>query len=93
MAISKATAIGGVSGNFWVTTRVYISPDYSHARMTMGLYTSQAAYVSGADALYENDYLLSNPGPFTQINLAAIGEAALITNVSQFSGGSRVSGF
>jgi len=92
MAISKATAINGVSGNFWVTSNVYISPDYSHARLTMALYASQAAYVSGADAVYQNDYLL-NPGPYNKVNLSAIGEAALISGNSQFSGGSQVSGF
>lgn len=99
MAINQPASFnvntGSVSGNFWVTNQVYISPDYSSARVFMDLYTNQAAYVSGAAPIYQTDYLLTGQAAataFTKKKLATLSDPALLANVPQFSGGSYVSG-
>jgi len=92
MGIFLPTMINGVSGNFWLTQNIYISPDYSHSRVRMQLFTSQASYLSGSPALYGNDYLLSPLTPFRRVSLASLSEPSLITNVGQFAGGTYVSG-
>lgn len=84
---------GTVSGGFWHTAGIYVSPDRSSSRALMQLFPSQAAFVSGAPALYQTDYLLT--GKANQLvlrNLANISEPAMIANVPDFSGGTFVSG-
>ena len=86
---------GSVRGNFWVTKGIYISPDRSFSRAAMVLYPTQAAYVSGTEALYEEDFLLTGQANSISIEKLAnfIVEPGMITNVPFFSGGSEVSGF
>lgn len=92
MAILQPYAINGVSGNFWVTTGIYISPDYSFARPNMNFYTSQSAYVSGSLPLYTHDPIIVN-NPINVKKLAAIIEPSLLMIDPLFVGGSIVSGF
>jgi hypothetical protein len=93
MAIQKTKVVNGVSGNFWKTREVYISPDKSHSRVTIALYVSQAAYLSGAVAIDQQDIALSGVDhPFMLSALAEIAEKKLITLSGDLSGGTFVSG-
>lgn len=96
MAINAAyQAPNGVSGNFWVARSAYISPDYSHSRMFMDLYASQAAYVSGASALYGADFLLTGPAnAFSLTTVSFVAETRMVSanGVAPFIGGTVITG-
>lgn len=97
MAIKAAyQASNGASGNFWVARSVYISPDNSHCRLFFDLFTSQGAYVSGASAIYGQDFLMTGAAnAFSLSTLAGLEEARLVTanGVAPFVSGTVVSGF
>jgi hypothetical protein len=97
MAINKAyQAPNGVSGNFWVARSAYIAPDYSHSRMFMDLYASQAAYVSGAPALYGADFLLTGvSNAFNLTTVSSLAETRMVSSngVAPFIGGTVITGF
>ena len=98
MAIQKATLIpsqnGGmaaVSGNFWVGRNFYVSPDYSGVEATMALYRSQADYLAGAPAIFENTFeLAGNKNPVGKGVLAALIEEQLIAVVPTFVSGVHI---
>ncbi len=93
MAITKSKVVNGVTGDFWKTRDVTISPDRSHSRVTIALYLSQAAYLSGSIALEQQEILLTGVDhPYSLSALAAIGEQKLITLSGDLNGGSFVSG-
>jgi len=94
MAIQNAVVINGVSGNYWKTTQLYVSPDYRQIRATLTLYATMLASVSGP-ALASQDVLLPDPNnPAGIIQIANLVEAALVTNAAypNFYGGSVVAG-
>lgn len=93
MAITKSKVVNGVTGNFWKTRDVFISPDRAHSRVTISLYLSQAAYLSGAVALEQQEILLTGVDhPFALSALAGLAEQKLITLSGDLNGGTFVSG-
>lgn len=93
MAITKSKVVNGVTGNFWKTREVYIAPDKSHSRVTISLFLSQAAYLSGAVALEQQEIVLSGVDhPYALSALAGLAEQKLITLSGDLNGGSFVSG-
>lgn len=94
MPIQKNKVVSsGVSGNYWVTKQIQISPDYSFIRAFSYLYTSKAAYVSGDASIFEEDVIVTS-NPVTPAAVANLLEVFLVGGSSgfpDFSGGSVVS--
>lgn len=93
MAILKQFSHGGVSGEFWVTKGIYISPDMTQSRIHMNLFRNQAAYASGDVPVFADDFVMAGGDhPFFLKELSPIAEQKLITLAGTFNGGSFVSG-
>lgn len=94
MAIQNAVVVNGVSGNYWKTTQLYISPDYTQVRATLSLYVNMLASVSGVPLTEQEVVFPSglNPAGITQI--AQLVETSLIANSAypNFFGGVVVAG-
>jgi hypothetical protein len=76
-----AIAWNGVSGNFWVCSRVELYPDHSGAQTTHDLYVDHAHWASGAPPIGSTDFeLRRNNNPFGFAALVAVVEGYLIAN-------------
>lgn len=88
MAIQKEKIVNGVTGDFWVTHSVELSPDKGMTRAIMHLYADQAAYVSGGIALHAQEVILiGGDNPCKMLDLAGLVEAKLITMPGDFVSG------
>lgn len=94
MAIQNAVVVNGVSGNYWKTTQLFISPDYTQVRATLTLYANMLASVSGVPITDQEVVFSPNANPAGYIQIAQIIEASLVGNSAfpNFFGGSVVAG-
>ena len=69
--IQQATVLSnGVSGNFWVTERLYVLPDLTGVEATLNLYVSRSAYVAGNPPIDQRVYLLN--GSLNPVGMGAV---------------------
>lgn len=89
MAIQKLkTLADGRTGDFWITDVLNVSPDYSHSRVIMDLYESEAAYVSGAVPIYSQDVTLAaGENPVGKSQLVSLVEQRLVSLPGTFVSG------
>lgn len=80
MSIQKQTVLpNGVSGNFWVTNKVYVSPSNDGVVAVLQLFQNHASWVSGAPAIDQRSYELTRDNnPVNQNALIGIVETNLI---------------
>ena len=92
MAIQKAKAVSSsVSGNYWVTNIVQVSPDYTQSRAHIQLFKSAAAFLSGDPALFTSEYILTgSENPLMFKDLVELVETKLVTLSGDVNGGSVV---
>ena len=97
MAISKSyTAPTGVSGTYWQTHVLEISPDYSMVRFSMDLYASQAAALANSAPLYRKDVVWSTQDGSNPLGglpgIRNLIETTLVAQAGIWNGGTVSSG-
>jgi hypothetical protein len=94
MAIQNTVVVNGVSGNYWKTTQLYFSPDYTQCRATLTLYQNMLASVSGPALTFQEVVFSPSSNPAGIVQLANIVESSLVGNSAypNFYGGSVVPG-
>lgn len=88
MAITKTKVLSnGLTGNHWVVKGVYLSPDASHLRAYMDLYTNAAASVTGTPIHSQEVLLASSDNPLHTGKIADLVEQKLVSLPGDFVSG------
>lgn len=81
----------GQIGNYWVVDGVYMSSDMSSARAFVRLYPTEEAFLSGGNAIYQGEVILSqNENPVSMNALVNLVEQKLVTIPGNFLSGTII---
>lgn len=81
----------GQVGEFWVVDGVYMTNDMSSARAFVRLYPNQNDFLSGVNAIYQGEVILTNnDNPLVMNKLINLVEQKLVTLPGNFLSGTII---